>query len=356
MLKRREDKATCLGIHRLHPTVHCFAPFRNAEYLSAKKYVELIMTEEASKLSSENKETCYAFIHGPAVQKTFTTYDITTDLVGAFPLKCPDIVKKWQQRNRHYDWPPKEILEKATEHQSYVVPVGQKGHALEEFQWRLCFTETEMALVHAMTDTQFKTYVLLRLLAKHLLTPLSDGISSYVVKNVMFWIMEGNPVEKFCSHGLIDCVTAAVELLLKSVEGMQLPMYMLPDRNLFEGKMQDSAVCDKILDQLKVILREGVSELKCFMDNLENFENLHTLNRVGLHVYSSLVITKRANVKSLRMIGDRDSKNIMRALIRGNSKSSFLLWLGGHYISYVNILPPPTPACVCEPFERANYP
>lgn len=179
-----EEELNKVNIQSLASSLEvCLEQTSGERKLSGHKYIDRLKTEDFASLKRWQRElTQYTDRSGPAIPKILELLDVKADLVPAFPFVSKDLVRRWQMRIRSQDWPPKAVIEKSLKHQWYVVPVGKKESNMEEFQWRISFTETENELVHSMTDAQLKVFVLLRLIVKNILKPKSDAMSSYIVK------------------------------------------------------------------------------------------------------------------------------------------------------------------------------
>ena len=77
-------------------------------------------------------------------------------------------------------------------------------------------------------------------IAKHYLKPVCEDITSYVVKNAMLWLAVETPLEKYQPRYLLDRLTDALKCLRECIQKKWLNYYMIPERNLFKGKLTDS--------------------------------------------------------------------------------------------------------------------
>ena len=66
-----------------------------------------------------------------------------------------------------------------------------------------------------------------------------DIITSYCLKNVVFWICERNPKTMFDNGSLLELLESSLEFIRDCIRDEKLSMYLLPRRNLLEGKIQD---------------------------------------------------------------------------------------------------------------------
>jgi hypothetical protein len=76
---------------------------------------------------------------------------------------------------------------------------------------------------------QIKVLVVLRWIAQNVLKPIYEEMSSYVMKNIVFWLSETANLKK---GSILDHLKTSLAMLLKFVKKRHLPCYMLPERNL----------------------------------------------------------------------------------------------------------------------------
>jgi predicted nucleotidyltransferase len=148
--------------------------FKNGKiYLSNDKYMSILKEEQfTSRKGWFGRTVQIGTRKGPSIPKTVDAVGFEADLVGAFPVSFKGIISDWQAKERLHDWPNKETVQKVAKLPMYVVAVGEQGSSNENLLWRLSFNEHEMILVYSMNDSQTKVLVLMRLLAKNLLTPI----------------------------------------------------------------------------------------------------------------------------------------------------------------------------------------
>ena len=141
-----------------------------------------------------------------------------TDFVRGFKCFCPSILNNWFHRRRFSSWPTQETKIKISKLPYYVVPVGLAGSPNEHLQWRFSFTPAEICLVSSFNETQRKMLILLRYIARYILQSTTPDITSYVMKNVAFWVVENTPSNKFLPDELFDRVMDAIGFLLECVK------------------------------------------------------------------------------------------------------------------------------------------
>ncbi|XP_060568579.1 uncharacterized protein LOC132727169 [Ruditapes philippinarum] len=287
-------KRKCCTNEQLHE--YALVERDNETYLSSDNYLS-----EKEDLS-QNSNRCEGQIirqlsrAGPSIPKhikqnplaerilsDLNLKDTDTDIVSAFPCDAGPIMEEWSSRERKNGWPSKETISHVAKLQAHVVPVGQRGSHNEDLLWRICFTLGELHLVQNFNSIQRKIFVLMKLIAKHFLKPICNDISSYVIKNVMFWISEEILEEEFHEENFVEIVQYALKFLLKAVKTKQLQNYMIPSRNLFDGKFENNDLCIQELTDVisKYINKQEtlLHDLKPIFSDLKMGHKIETIER-----------------------------------------------------------------------------
>lgn len=182
------------------------------------------------------------------------------DKVFALECHCPDIQEAWASRPRRYDWPSLSVIHEVSGMKAYAVATGCEGSVYEEHEWRICFNTGENRLIESLTDVQIKVYVLMKMLIKEKGIFRSNKLTSFMMKNIVFWMAELNPQALFTEQSLVQWVLNAFRILLKSLKLKMLPYYMMSERNLFKGKLDKNARL-QIIKDIKRVLRDGPKTL-----------------------------------------------------------------------------------------------
>ncbi|XP_045187960.1 uncharacterized protein LOC123545715 [Mercenaria mercenaria] len=193
--------------------------------------------------------------HGPST--TVTLYNtVPSDLVYAFSCECPSYLRSWSNRQRFNQWPFDGVIREVSESESNVVPVGNIFSSMQFLEWRICFTKGEIILVQSLNDCLTKCLILLKQITRIALKPLCKDMTSYIVKNVIFWIAELNDYEYFKENNLSLVLKLALLFLKQCVCRNNLPSYMIPERNLLSDRLtvdQRANICMRI----DYLLKEG---------------------------------------------------------------------------------------------------
>ena len=195
----------------------------------------------------------------------------TIDYVPAIACIHPEITNRWAHRERKYGWPPQDVVEKIRRMDVHIVPKGHKGGPDRDREFRICYTLGEIKLMKSLNETQLKLYVLMKSLLKTVIDKaFPDVLSSYVMKNVLFWVCETTPQDRFTNGLLLARLTQSLEYIRACIETDHLPNYFIPERNLLEGRLEGnkpgiiSLLAEYEADSLLIV--NGVPEIKRGLD------------------------------------------------------------------------------------------
>ncbi|KAH3865162.1 uncharacterized protein LOC127869735 [Dreissena polymorpha] len=197
---------------------------------------------------------------GPSIPSTVHGH-MHTDYVHALHYYCPNILSKWAARPRH--WPPPEAVQRVVSLGAFLTPVGFKGSEYQHVEWRVCFNAGEIELISNLNDTQTKLYVVLKMIKNDVLHPRKKEVSSYTLKNIVLWMAENNPQASFHKKSLLQWLHEALDALRVALITLELPYYMIPERNLMATSGLDeeqqrtwiSTITDMLNEGPRVILR-----------------------------------------------------------------------------------------------------
>ncbi|XP_053375925.1 uncharacterized protein LOC128547367 [Mercenaria mercenaria] len=161
----------------------------------------------------------------------------TADLVSAISYESDIIKQSWLNRKRKHGWPPEELQRQISKMKGHVVPVGTKNNQNEGYEWRICYTQAEIKLAHSLNEVQLMLYIKLKLFSKTVFKEACQDITSYIIKNIIFWLAESIPNKYFQCRYFIPLFRATLVCLRTFVTKRYLPNYMIPQRNLFAGKL-----------------------------------------------------------------------------------------------------------------------
>ncbi|XP_052245345.1 uncharacterized protein LOC127854298 isoform X6 [Dreissena polymorpha] len=185
---------------------------------------------------------------GPAVPLTRGIYH--RDDVYAF--RCvvqKEVLADWAKRERHFGWPCADVINDVINLDAQLVPVGCKGSSNRDMEWRICFIYAELKLIKTLNEFQYKLYIILKKINKEVLRPICSDMSSFIMKNVVFWIVESHRQEIFREQNLMHVLQIALKFLKTALVNNNLPYYMIHGRDLLIGRTTEnerSALISKI--------------------------------------------------------------------------------------------------------------
>lgn len=163
------------------------------------------------------------------------------DQISSLLCYCPSIITRWANRPRKYDWPSSDLRWQIQGMAANLVPIGVKGSNTEDHEWRICFNEIELLLMNSLNDTQIKLYKILRFIGKEAEKSVQNQISSYMMKNIVFWLSETYPRSMFKNDNLLLLVFKSLRMLKRSLRLFYLPYYMIEERNLLPETIEISS-------------------------------------------------------------------------------------------------------------------
>lgn len=221
-------------------------------------------------------------VHGPAITYVCCGF-LFNDNVLALRCECPVYLDAWVTRDRKYNWPPADVIREVSTMEVHVVPTGFSGSSTFFLEWRICFTRGEIRLVQSLNPSLTKVLILLKQIAKETLKPISKDITSYIMKNLVFWVAESHDYSYFTVDNLINILQLALHDLKTRIVANWLPNYMIPERNLLANKLtrkQRDQLCRKIdsliAEGYRVVLnsakiRNSFNMIRCSSDELRVF-------------------------------------------------------------------------------------
>ncbi|XP_052241333.1 uncharacterized protein LOC127851544 [Dreissena polymorpha] len=224
------------------------------ELLSSDLYVNNCSKEDLTEGIVQHERA------GPSIPSTIYGH-LHRDKVHALHYYCPNILSKWAARPRH--WPPTEVVQYVVSLGAFLTPVGFKVSEYQHVEWRVCFKAGEIELISNLNDTQTKLFVLLKMIKNDVLHPRKKEVSSYTLKNIVLWMAENNPQASFHKKSILQWLHEALDALRVALITLELPYYMIPERNLMatsglDGEQQRiwiSTITDMLNEGPKMILR-----------------------------------------------------------------------------------------------------
>ena len=213
-------------------------------------------------------------IHGPAITTHHTeNTDLTHTNDNVYCIHYdawPKSANLFITRRKPNNWPSNSMLENIKSQGCDVVAVGHHDSKYNDIQWRISFPG-ERNLLFDLTDVQTLCYALIKIIVKeNLNTSQGEVVSSFHVKNVIFWCVEVCSCQWAYSN-YIDCVNICLAKLIEMIKGRHIPHYIIESRNLFNSKMTEKMSAE-IVDVLSKYDTTRVFRLDAF-DSV--FEDTH---------------------------------------------------------------------------------
>lgn len=213
------------------------------------EYVKMLSTLSNTKMKHS----------GPAF--SFCVNEINFDFVGSIPFHCPTLIKKWVHRQRDHNWPPKAVIQTISDKDANLVAIGCNACQSSSQEYRVCFNAIEILLVEQLNDTQIKLYQILKMIKSYYLTSAGFDVTSFMIKNVVFWLAEQYPQSQFRPDSLCFWVKTALEELKAAARKGFMSYYMIPERNIFAEKIQPEE--NRHLErELDIIIRKDIFGLR----------------------------------------------------------------------------------------------
>ncbi|KAK3610351.1 hypothetical protein CHS0354_029822, partial [Potamilus streckersoni] len=182
--------------------------------------------------------------HGPANTNTeiFSASDPfkSVDYVVAVRnVSWPSTASEWKTRRRENNWPTQETVSTIVQSGTLLVPVGHTLSSERHLEWRISISYGEKILVWQFNSTQYKCYVLLKMINKHYIKPMigENVLTSYHWKTCMFYMIEATPSVLWQPQNLLHCIELCLMKMCTWVEESNCPNYFIPAENMFLDKV-----------------------------------------------------------------------------------------------------------------------
>jgi len=232
--------------------------FSTVDYGNGKQYISSDLYLQAHKIASDMRKIYplkESHIAGPALSGSSGLHDF--DLVYAFKLDIQQtLLSEWKQRTRIFEWPSEILVHDVALSEAYLVPVGSKTSNNRDLEWRICFMDGERKLIDSLNEFQYKIYIILKMVNTVELKCVCKEMTSYVMKNILFWYLESNPLEVFTAERLLENTLNCLNILRVAVDQCFLAKYMIRKRNLLAGRMEKEER-KNLLSKLDTLIADG---------------------------------------------------------------------------------------------------
>lgn len=228
-----------------------------------------------------------------------------SDIVFCIKSKIwPDEALEWKTRRRSANWPPKKLFDSIINAGYLLAAVGSKDSEESEDQWRVSFNKAEQLIIGSLNETQIHCIFLLKFLKKDYLSKIAgNNITSYTLKNVMFWCLEEKPDEFWQYSNLVGCFCFCVAKLKSFVQTGCLPNYFISKRNQFVSSELSHDMQIKTTQFLQSFLEDPKAGISLILTSYTFDEIIPTskIDEVFIENWLETRVTKANQFHSLRV-------------------------------------------------------
>lgn len=237
-------------------------------YLSATKVLNYF-----AKYLRKQKGAIDIDINGPAVTLENTSSEANIDHSQGFevcniPIEGRDFLDIMEKSKMNRHWPSPETIDKLKLLKCHVVATGgpYKNDPDYSLKWRISYTLWERELVWSFANGQTMCYLYLKELKQSRLKEICNDITSFHLKNVVFWESVECPRDLLYAPSYsatqLELIRRCVARLHTAIQEKNLFHFIDRKRNLFEGKLENEEACQKLLDLLENSNERVASDIK----------------------------------------------------------------------------------------------
>ena len=216
-------------------------------------------------------------INGPAIALK-TDRGGKIDAVKAFRCKWwPEEANGWIIRTRKYGWPSAEVIDRIMSFSVFLVPIcnpsiaGNKIKSTADLKhdgkFKISFALQERELMFSLNTTQFKCYVLLKIIRGDINVTLGEEcLTSYHCKTCLFYMLENTQSDTWRPKNLVACVLGCLDCLLSWTVNGYCPHYFIPEQNLFSDLVKKPWIQDELSRLLRKIIKH--KKVYCLPEDL----------------------------------------------------------------------------------------
>ncbi|KAH3774108.1 hypothetical protein DPMN_175481 [Dreissena polymorpha] len=204
--------------------------------------------------------------NGPAA----TTYKRPgfTDLDYIPSFRCakwPSVAEEFLTRKRKYGFPSTDMAADFASFGIFFVPTGHSDSLEKHLQWRLSFSLQERKIMLNLNPTQFKCYILLKMIKEDFVKAAVPGksLTSYQCKTSIFWSIEKTHPSIWVESNLVACLVKCLHLLKIWIRNGFVPNFFMPPVSIWKGS---KAICKMVTCIIDSILKDPIEyllSLKC---------------------------------------------------------------------------------------------
>lgn len=236
--------------------------------------VLIVMLNEVGKDLVEMPPYDGAYRHGPAVTVTAKInyilnpaqqYEKEVDLV--YALSCPywpTVAEQWPLTicTHASGWPDVWLIHDSVHEGVHLVPVCHPSTREEDAEWRISFSRAEAVLSQdlARNPTLIDSYLLVKLACKYAFKG-RYALSTYHLKNTLYWLSTDIAPDTWGPHNMYQCLRALATKLLQFIHCKNLPHFFVHERNMInhltDDQQRETAECleELLFDPLQPIFQ-----------------------------------------------------------------------------------------------------
>ena len=188
----------------------------------------------------------------------------------------PPVANSWIQRERKYNWPSKETIEKIV---SMGCRIVHKPHPLTKAtetntEFRYSFSMAETVLFETLSLDQKKCFIAFKCLIKRAInksetiTKERTQMNTYHMKTLFLWTCEKTPHDEWKTEtGWAKCLLYMIDRLCVCLKSQKLPSYFIPENNLFVTMGSTKP----LVSELERLRKNPITYAAIFIDSTRNF-------------------------------------------------------------------------------------
>nr|XP_022292674.1 uncharacterized protein LOC111103591 isoform X2 [Crassostrea virginica] len=273
--------------------------------------------------------------------------------------------KQWlhvmDSSNMERIWPSPLVIEKIKKLKCHVVSVGGSDKRIpgSSLNWRLSYTFWEKELVCSFHDVQFFCFLYMKMLNRKKLNVICHDVSSFHIKNVVFWESIECSQDLFQFKNLRTLIQQCLVRLQTAVKEKRLSHFIDRERNLFESKLQDENDRQNLilfLDNVEQIVGTFDQIYKECMDQISSQKFLEILNidpqkiqnkthakYAGMHVDTNQKLSKCEEILQNGFYSFWNKSRIFRNVVHSSYRSFTIV-----YECFDQFQMPDSPGIECE--------
>ncbi|CAC5411360.1 unnamed protein product [Mytilus coruscus] len=228
----------------------------------------------------------------------------SVDLVFALKLsQWPQNAEEWKGRIRPNAWPEPILVKEISGLDIHLVAKGNIEGDSPDLEWRLSFNLAERRLAEILSQKEKQCLLVTKTLLKEI--DVEDGLSSYHLKSVLWWMLERGPLsrDEWSRQSLATCFLAYLKEVRLAIETKTVDNYFVPKHNMIQHL--DDLPLQNTLEKISKIQDDPISSILSSVKLMENprfffslspldgyeFDDLKTMIRHGYDTVTDKKLT-----------------------------------------------------------------